>query len=240
MTYESFLNNDMSKAVRVEPLSEAVKKLVEIIKSHHVDRLQDGNCSIEGGVYLFDLLNCFERIASHSSNISLHVIKRLRNDRDFDEMHGHANDSFSEEYKALYRYYESRYIDPILVPLSAEERERLLRESEERDNALRKKDEESEPVEIEIDEKAEKTAKAVKNKKEKSEKAAKEKADKEKDKSEKTSKDKASKEKGDKEKSAKKKSEKDKIEKSEKDAILDSTDKDKSDKKNSGGKKNKK
>jgi acetaldehyde dehydrogenase/alcohol dehydrogenase len=29
-------------------------------------------------------------------------------------MHGHANDSHSEEYKAQYRYYESQYIDPIL------------------------------------------------------------------------------------------------------------------------------
>ena len=29
-------------------------------------------------------------------------------------MHGHANDSFSEEYKALYHYYESQYITPVL------------------------------------------------------------------------------------------------------------------------------
>ena len=28
-------------------------------------------------------------------------------------MHGHTNDS-SEEYKALYHYYESQYIEPIL------------------------------------------------------------------------------------------------------------------------------
>ena len=135
-TFKSFCDDDMSIAVRVEPLSEVVKKLVEIIKSDHVDRLQNGQCSIEGGVYLFDLLNSFERIASHSSNISLHVIKRTRKDRNFDEMHGHANDNFSEEYQALCRYYESKYIDPVLVPLTPEERERLLREGEERDIAL--------------------------------------------------------------------------------------------------------
>ena len=39
----------------------------------------------------------------------------------FDEMHGHANDSFSEEYKAMYHYYTSLYVDPILRPMTDEE-----------------------------------------------------------------------------------------------------------------------
>ncbi|SEG20182.1 phosphate:Na+ symporter [Eubacterium ruminantium] len=138
--FTSFRQDEVKLSVRVEPLSETVKKLVDIIKANHVERLQNGQCSIEGGVYLFDLLNSFERIASHSANISLHVIKRLRKDRNFDEMHGHANDNFSEEYKALLRYYESKYIDPVLVPMAPSERERLLREGEERVNALKNKD----------------------------------------------------------------------------------------------------
>ncbi|MCR5226170.1 MAG: Na/Pi symporter [Eubacterium sp.] len=113
-THKAFIADDMNLAVRVDPLSQTVDELKEIIKSHHVERLQDGICSIEGGVFLFDLVNSFERIASHSANVSLHVIKKVRGDDEFDEMHGHANDSHSEEYKALYRYYESMYIDPIL------------------------------------------------------------------------------------------------------------------------------
>ncbi len=113
-THKAFIADDMNLAVRVDPLSQAVDELKEIIKSHHVERLQDGICSIEGGVFLFDLVNSFERIASHAANVALHVIKKVRGDDEFDEMHGHANDSHSEEYKALYRYYESQYIDPIL------------------------------------------------------------------------------------------------------------------------------
>lgn len=113
-THKAFIADDMNLAVRVDPLSQTVDELKESIKSHHVERLQDGICSIEGGVFLFDLVNSFERIASHSANVSLHVIKKVRGDDEFDEMHGHANDSHSEEYKALYRYYESQYIDPIL------------------------------------------------------------------------------------------------------------------------------
>ena len=126
-------NDDASLAVRGEPLSETIDNLKEIIKSHHVERLQDGDCSIEGGVSLFDLINSFERIASHAANISLHVIKRVKGDSDFDEMHGHANDIYSEEYKALQHYYESQYIDPILRPMTEEEMREILEDRSRRE-----------------------------------------------------------------------------------------------------------
>ena len=119
--FNAFQKDDEALAVRVEPLSETIDKLKELIKSHHVERLQTGECSIQGGVHLFDLINSFERISSHSANVALHVIKRVSNNRDFDEMHGHANDSFSEEYKALYHYYVSQYVDPLLRPMTEEE-----------------------------------------------------------------------------------------------------------------------
>lgn len=140
-TFSAFREDDISLAVRVEPLSEAIDELKEIIKTHHVDRLQDGDCSIAGGVSLFDLVNSFERIASHAANVSLHVIKKVRRDDEFDEMHGHANDSHSEEYKALYHYYESQYIEPIL------------------------KRHREEPVEVPVSEKEEKVEKSTKTEK---------------------------------------------------------------------------
>ena len=232
--FDSFTKSDMNLSVRVEPLSESIKKLVDVIKSHHVERLQDGNCSIEGGVYLFDLLNSFERIASHAANISLHVIKRIRGDREFDEMHGHANDNFSEEYKALCKYYESKYIDPILVPLAPDERERLLKESEERENVFKKKDDALTDDNPEVSE-----AEAPKAKKEKT-KA------KETDKPEKTAKSDKTKE-SEKGKSDKGKNKSDKTDKPAKEEKVDKPDKsdkpDKGNKSGSGkdsGKKNKK
>ena len=126
-TIKAFTTDDTSMAVRVEPLSEVIDELKEIMKSHHVDRLQEGTCSIAGGVSLFDLVNSFERIASHAANVSLHVIKKVRMDEEFDEMHGHATDNHSEEYKALYRYYESQYIDPILNNHQATQNPELLK-----------------------------------------------------------------------------------------------------------------
>lgn len=113
-TFDAFKQDNMGLAVRIEPLAETIDKLKETIKSHHIDRLQSGDCGIAGGIALVDLVTSFERISSHCANISLHIVKRVENDRNFDEMHGHTNDSFSEEYKALFHYYESQYITPVL------------------------------------------------------------------------------------------------------------------------------
>lgn len=112
-TFDAFKTDNATKAMRIEPLAETIDKLKETIKAHHVDRLQTGDCGIEGGIALVDLVTSFERISSHCANISLHVAKRVEKDHNFDEMHGHLNDKISEEYKALYHYYESLYIEPV-------------------------------------------------------------------------------------------------------------------------------
>ncbi|MCR5587190.1 MAG: Na/Pi cotransporter family protein [Lachnospiraceae bacterium] len=111
---DAFKNDDSESAIRVEPLSTTINNLKEVVKSNHVERLQNGTCSIKAGVALFDLMNAFERIGGHSANIALHTIKRTRGDRSFDEMHGHTRDTNSEEYKALENYYFTKYMDPIV------------------------------------------------------------------------------------------------------------------------------
>lgn len=119
-TFEAFKHDNAGAAIRIEPLAETIDKLKETIKAHHVERLQTGDCGIAGGIALVDLVTSFERISSHCANVSLHIVKRVGNDRNFDEMHGRANDNYSEEYKALYHYYESQYLEPILTPPSEE------------------------------------------------------------------------------------------------------------------------
>nr|MCR5543066.1 Na/Pi cotransporter family protein [Eubacterium sp.] len=110
---KAFIEENGGIAARVEPLADTIDELKEIIKSHHVERLQEGDCGVQGGVALFDLINCYERIAAHASNIALHVVKRTSGDKEFDEMHGHVTDTETEEYIALEKYYEQQYIDPV-------------------------------------------------------------------------------------------------------------------------------
>ena len=175
--FTAFQKDDEALAVRVEPLSETIDKLRELIKSHHVERLQNGDCSIQGGVHLFDLINSFERISSHSANVALHVIKRVSNNRDFDEMHGHANDNFSVEYKALYHYYTSQYVDPLLRPMTEEEILAVM-SPEEKDRLVAKASAGAEKAAKAEKHEAEKAAKAEKQEAEKAAKAEKHEAEK--------------------------------------------------------------
>ena len=113
LTKESFFQDDEKKALRIEPLYDIIKRMRQLIQKHHIDRLQNGTCSIPAGAALFDLIQSLERIASHAKNISLHVIKRVRGDSRFDDMHGHALDPSEEEYQFLYVYYLNRFLEPI-------------------------------------------------------------------------------------------------------------------------------
>lgn len=112
-TREAFHTDDEKLASKIEPLYDAIKEMRVVVQKHHIDRLQAGTCSVPAGVALFDLIQAMERIASHSRNISLHVVKRVRGDRTFDDMHGHAFDPEGEEYLSLQTYYLNKYLDPI-------------------------------------------------------------------------------------------------------------------------------
>ena len=114
-TFTAFKNDDLTAVSRIEPLAQSITEVKEIIKDHHVIRLQTGDCDIDGGFALVDILTSLDRIGSHCSNIGLHIAKKLTTDS-FDEMHGHIYTNgykTSEEYKALYCYYMSLYSDPI-------------------------------------------------------------------------------------------------------------------------------
>ena len=111
---DAFLHDNEKKALHIEPLYDMIKEMRQLIQQHHIDRLQDGTCSIPAGTALFDLIQSLERIASHAKNISLHVIKRVRGDHYFDDMHGQALDPSDEEYQVLYAYYMNRFLQPII------------------------------------------------------------------------------------------------------------------------------
>lgn len=114
-TFKAFKEDDMSAVSRIEPLAQTISEVKEIIKEHHVIRLQTGECGIPGGFALVDILTALDRVGSHCSNIALHIAKKVGSE-DLDEMHGHIYTNgykTSEEYKALYCYYISLYSTPI-------------------------------------------------------------------------------------------------------------------------------
>ena len=73
--FRCFIDADLELAYTVEPLEETIDRLIEEIRSRHVQRLQRGDCTIQLGFVLSDLLNNFERVSDHCSNVALSVIE---------------------------------------------------------------------------------------------------------------------------------------------------------------------
>ncbi|HCA21514.1 MAG TPA: Na/Pi cotransporter family protein [Lachnospiraceae bacterium] len=113
MVFGAADGENINEAYKILPLSKTINKLKDIIESHHVERLQDGDCGVVGGVALYDLANSIQGITLHAKNISKHIIKRLSRNDDLDALHGKMMNESSEEYAALMEYYNSRYIDAL-------------------------------------------------------------------------------------------------------------------------------
>ena len=75
MAERTFVNNDIALATDIEPLEQVVDDLRDRIKLNHILRLQKSECTIEHGFILADLLNNFERVSDHCSNIGCCVVE---------------------------------------------------------------------------------------------------------------------------------------------------------------------
>jgi len=74
VTIEASNEYEIPIAETIEPLEEVIDVMINKIKNHHIDRLRRGNCTIELGFILTDLLTSCERISDHCSNIGAAII----------------------------------------------------------------------------------------------------------------------------------------------------------------------
>ena len=74
-TVAAYCGGDLENARRVEPQEQVVDSLVKEIKSRHVRRLRNGQCKVEYGFVLEDLLTSYERVADHCSNIAVEMLQ---------------------------------------------------------------------------------------------------------------------------------------------------------------------
>ena len=75
MTIDSFVNDDTEQASHVEPLEQVIDKLNKELKARHINRLQNGECTIELGFIFTDLLTNYERVSDHCSNIAVYTMQ---------------------------------------------------------------------------------------------------------------------------------------------------------------------
>ncbi|MBQ3079404.1 MAG: Na/Pi cotransporter family protein [Clostridia bacterium] len=86
---DAFVNDNLDSAARVEPLEQVVDLLQKRIRTRHIDRLSRGQCSIELGFILNDILTSLSRASDHCSNIAGCVIEINQNSMD---LHSYLNE----------------------------------------------------------------------------------------------------------------------------------------------------
>jgi len=108
LSYQAFSKEDFTIAKKIEPLEEVIDSLKEDLRDKHFQRLQKGECTVDAGFVLSDLLTNLERVSDHCSNVSGCVLDTLDNN-----MNIHQNQRFfrtsDEEFKNYYNEFAGKY-----------------------------------------------------------------------------------------------------------------------------------
>ena len=112
MTLIVFEDEDIDMAKSVEPLEELIDYLSDELKNRHIERLREGNCTIEQGFVFSDITTNFERISDHCSNIAVSLIEIKDDEYDthrYLDIVKHDSARFAEEYA----HCKERYALPV-------------------------------------------------------------------------------------------------------------------------------
>ena len=109
ITSKSFIDNDLATAKKVEPLEQVIDKLIATTKANHIARLQKGACTIELGFVLSDLLNNYERISDHCSNIAVAIIETAHNSFGTHEYLNAVKNENDDEFQNDFKEFAGKY-----------------------------------------------------------------------------------------------------------------------------------
>ena len=109
LAVNAFIEGDVEKAYRVEPLEEHIDVLCDQLKLHHIERLQEGRCSLNQGFVFNDILTNFERVADHCSNLAVALIEIEKGMYDTHEYIIDLKELRSHHFNEYYEYYNNRY-----------------------------------------------------------------------------------------------------------------------------------
>ncbi len=109
LAYDAFVNDNLESAVKVEPLEQVVDGLKDTLKKQHIARLQRGECTIELGFVLTDLLTNLERVSDHCSNIAGCVIEMAHNDMDIHKYLRSVKGGQESVFNSHFEFYKKKY-----------------------------------------------------------------------------------------------------------------------------------
>ncbi len=109
LSLKAFLETDLEAASTVEPLEQVIDRLKEQMRTRHILRMQQGNCSIEAGFVWSDLLTNLERTADHCSNIAGCMLDIAQQNMNLHESLREFRNG-SQDYQKKFKEFEAKYI----------------------------------------------------------------------------------------------------------------------------------
>ena len=106
---DALVSDDLAIAANVEPLEQVIDRLKRKIKSNHISRLKQGDCTMELGFILSDLLTNYERVSDHCSNIAVCLIEIAHDSFETHEYLKNLKESPSASFEELYQAYKEKY-----------------------------------------------------------------------------------------------------------------------------------
>ncbi len=110
-TVNGYLERSASIARQVEPIEEVVDMLKAILKNRHIERLNEGLCSIQTGLPFLEIVHDLEKIGDHASNIAIYTIQLAEGKNGFDT-HDFSKHEYkaSPEFREAVEYFQKKYL----------------------------------------------------------------------------------------------------------------------------------
>ena len=109
LTCRAYQENDVTLASQVEPLEQVIDNLIRKARSAHLSRLNNGQCTIELGFILADVLGNYERVSDHCSNIAVAVIEAASDRYDSHEYLDSIKTGENKAFQQQYKQYSEKY-----------------------------------------------------------------------------------------------------------------------------------
>ena len=107
---EALTKEDVELAMRVEPLEQVIDQLKRKIKNGHISRLRQGDCTMELGFILSDLLTNYERISDHCSNIAVCFIEIGNESFGSHEYLSNLRNNGESDFTEMFEAYKEKYV----------------------------------------------------------------------------------------------------------------------------------
>lgn len=111
ITIQAFATRDIEIAKKVGPLEDIVDILKDTLRTNHLTRLNDTECTIASGQNFLEIAYNLEKIADHCFNISICIIQQQNGASGFNT-HSYltSTDKKEEYYVNDFKYYENKYL----------------------------------------------------------------------------------------------------------------------------------